>query len=137
MDRRGESTGDNLLTNYVMYFLFLAVFLVITLNYIFGLQHGISLKEDFYVKELARIINEAEPTQEVRLDVQDVSDLAIKEKQPLSDIFTFDNVNHKVHVKLSSRTGRSYSYFNDVIIVNPEIENGVLHFIITKETHVP
>lgn len=138
MNRRGESgesTGDNPLTNIVMYIVFLALVLSIILPYSFGLQRGLSLKEDFYVKEIARIINEAEPNQKVSLDVKDLSTLAIKEKQPLSDVFFFDNVNHKVSVRASSHTGKTYSYFNDVIIINPTLEDGTLQFTIGENLH--
>lgn len=124
MNRRGEEDGGDwfkLISDYFSYLIFFVVFFAITLGYIFYLQDGAGMKEDFYAKEIAYIINTGLPGQQAMLDITPVSSLMVKYKQPFSDVFVIDNVNHEVLVKLTPRSGVRYPFFNDVSVVDVNV----------------
>jgi hypothetical protein len=144
MNKRGESEGglaSNVLFDYVAYFLFFTVFFAIMLWYVFSFQEGIAIKEDFYAKEIARMIDAGQPGDNVWIDVTPVSSLLVKHKQPLSQAFIIDNVNHQVVVSLTPKSGVSYPFFTDFAAVNVTLavlsgnaDSNRLHFQL-EESH--
>ena len=116
MNIRGE--GGELLQWNIAFFIIEAIFFVIMMVWIGWFNDGIGITEDLYAKEIVHIINEADPGQTVAFDVTGLVKIADKENVGRSDIFTIDNVNNVITVKLSRKTGTSFKFFNDVDVVN-------------------
>jgi len=119
INKRG-SAGDNSLVGNVMY---LIVFLLIaapTFIFINAQKDGAATWEDFYAKEIARIINSAEPGTEVFLDVTKAAEIT---GTSIEEVFSFDNLNNEVIVSLRARGGTAFSFFNDVDVVDLKIED--------------
>ena len=121
MNRKGEEEfGGNILLETIFYVILFLVFFLFTLYRVLGYENGAALVEDFYAKEIARMINSAEYETKVCIDVTEASKIAVKRGQSLSDAFNFDNVNNEVIVSLRPSSGTAYGFFNDVDIVNKE-----------------
>jgi len=122
MNKRGEG-GELLRWNIAFIVIEVAVFAIMFV-WIVGFQDGVAVKEDFYAKELTRLINSATPREisslkvkSVSLDVTDAVKLADEKRVGRSDIFTFNNVQNTVSVKLSRRSGTSFKFFNEVDVI--------------------
>ncbi|MCH7567873.1 MAG: hypothetical protein IIA87_00455 [Nanoarchaeota archaeon] len=124
MNKRGESAGDNILFNNLIYMILFILFFLGMFYYVLGFQNGAALLEDFYAKEISRMINAAElgTETEVSLDVTKATEIAFKKGVRRSDIFNFDNVNNKVIVSLRLNGGTSFNFFNDVDVVDWDIK---------------
>jgi hypothetical protein len=123
MNRRGESEfgGDILLNNVIFIILFL-VFFGLMFYYVLGYQDGAVLWEDIYAKEIARVVNVAEPGSEVCLDVTKSTEIALGRGQSYSNIFNFDNVENRVVVSLRPSGGTSFPFFNNVDLINKDLK---------------
>lgn len=137
MNKHGDAAGDNLLTWYVAYFILLLVFFIGAIYYVMGLQDGAALWEDVYAKEIVRVIEKAQPVEEVSLDVHSLTELALKRGKAFSEIVHFDNAGHTVTVSVGTDKGVSYSYFNDVKIIDDHIDfpaegKNMLRFVVVR-----
>jgi len=119
MDKK--AVGIDFLGWNFIYILLEIIFFMLMLYWVVGFQDGAALWEDFYAKEITRLVNTAEPGDEVSLDVSPVTKIAFSNGVPKSDIFNFNNVNNFVTVKLTPRGGTSFSFFRDVDVVNWDI----------------
>ena len=92
--------------------------------------------QDYYAKELVRIIDSSKPGDNVSMDVQKGTEIAKTSGLDLLNdkLFDFNSMNHEVCVKLGKGSPTCYSYFNDVTILTSAqpIEFGMptntLHF---------
>ena len=117
MNKKAESFGDLLFDN-VIYLILLVMFIIGFMYYIYARADGAETWGDYYAKEIVKVINFAEPGDEVWLDVHKGSEIAVKKKvKSLSEMFTIDNVQNKVCVKLGLGRRTCYSYFNEVDII--------------------
>ncbi len=139
MNRRGAG-ADNIAAWYVAYFVLLVLFFVGALYYVTWLQDGAALWEDVYAKEIVRVIERAQPQEEVTLDVQVLTELALAHGGDLKKVVTFDNVLRTVTVSTRPGLGTTYGYFNDVQIIDDRVETpgaagkNVLRFVVTKRS---
>lgn len=115
MNKKGNA-GDNLLLWYVAYIILGVIFFSMTYYWVYSYSGGAALMEDFYAKEIVRVLNDAAPGQEVYLDVSPATKIAFKNGLKEQNIFFFDNVKHSVGVSLTPKSGTVYPYFNDVIV---------------------
>lgn len=123
----------------VVYMMLTIIFLVGMYLFIRMQMNGASIWSDYYAKELTRIINSAEPNQTIIFDIQKATEVAARNNIPpnkFNEIFSFDNPNNEVCVKLSLGAKTCYKYFNDVDIIFKELKLGepgnTLVFEITK-----
>lgn len=117
MNKKAE-IGDVLIDN-VIHLIFLALFFIGMVWFVASYQNGAAIWEDYYAKEIVKVINFAEPRDEVWLDVHNATEIAKKNKlASFSEIFQLDNVKNEVCVKLNKGKKTCYSYFNDVDVVN-------------------
>jgi len=134
MNKKGESViWDN-----VIYILLAVGFFAVMWVYLWSQANSASLWEDYYSKELSKIINLANPGDKITIDAQEAVEIAKSNELPsFSKIFTFDNINQKVCVKLSLGRQTCYSYFNNVIVTDIQLklrpENNVLEFTISEK----
>lgn len=140
MNSRGDAAGDNVLTWYVAYFVLLVLFFAGSLYYVTWLQDGAALWEDMYAKEIVRVIERAQPQEEVTLDIHVLTEIALAHGGSMKDIVRFDNELHRVIVSTRPGLGTSYAYFNDVSVIDDRIETpgaqgkNVLRFVVTERS---
>ena len=116
-----KAVGIDFLGWNFIYIVLEIIFFMLMLYWVVGFQDGAALWEDFYAKEITRLINTAEPGQEVSLDVSPATRIAFSNGVGKSDLFNFNNVNNFVTVKLTPRGGSSFSFFNDIDIVDWDV----------------
>jgi len=119
MNRKG--VGE-ILTNNLIYIILFLVFFMLMFYFVVGFQDGASVWEEFYAKEIVKVINEAEPGTEIYLDVTGLTKIAFKNGKSRNEIIYFNNVQNQVIVSLTSKSGTSFNFFNDVDLIEPEIE---------------
>ena len=135
MNKRGD-ISESPIVNNLFYFIFFLLFFVLVIGFGSSQRDGAAAWEDFYAKEIVRIIDGSQPGSEVFLDVTKGVDIALKRDKDPEKIVNFDNVNNRVIVSLKSNSGTSFSYFNDVDVVNWNITLGsnadILYFKIVE-----
>tara|TARA_Y100000034_G_C6753031_1_gene334902 strand:- start:372 stop:800 length:429 start_codon:yes stop_codon:yes gene_type:complete len=114
MNRKGQSLGG-ILTSNVIYLVFAVLFFFILLWFVLSQQGGAAVWEDFYAKEISKMINLAEPGDEITLDVHGATEIAQdNEVRSFSEMFVIDNSENEICVKLSKGRRSCYNYVNDV-----------------------
>ena len=68
--------------------------------------------EEKYAKEIALILDSAEPGMIISLNMEDAIKIANKENRNLNDVVSVEN--NVVTVQLREKGGYSYSFFNDI-----------------------
>ena len=127
INKRGD-VGDNLLELNVVYLILFLFFLAPTLIFVNSQREGAALLEDFYAKEIARIIDISKPETEAHIDV--TKGIEIAKKRGLKEgkeAFNFNNVNNEVVVKLRQQGGTALKFFNNVDVINWEIKETKLN----------
>jgi len=106
-----QKRGTILLENVIFIILNL-VFLTILILFLFRQGSGAIVLEQSYAKNIALLIDSAKPIMEMKLNMEDVMDLAEKNGVNRDEIVKI-NAN-VVTVKLTQKGGYKYSFFNDV-----------------------
>lgn len=122
MNKRALS---EVLWNNVLYLIILIFFIIGIFMFISDQWNGAAIREDYYAKEIVRIINLAEPGDVVTLNVQKATEIGKKNNVDFNDMFRIDNEHKEICVRLSSSRRTCYSYFNDVSIDKSEVRLGV------------
>jgi hypothetical protein len=130
--------GDSILFDNAIYIILLVLFVAGMSIFIYSNNNGGAVLEDYYSKEVSKIVDFSNGNQEVLLDVHSATESAIDNGiRSLGEVFVFDNENKRVGVKLSPGGRTYYSYFSDFSIVECKIRIGVpgnvLFFKITDE----
>ena len=119
MNKKG--VGE-ILTNNIMYLILFLVFFMLMFYFVLGFQDGSSVMEEFYAKEISKIVNGAEPNTEIYLDVTKLTEIAFGKGKSKNEIIRFDNVKNEIVVSVTPNSGAAFNYFNDVDIINSRIE---------------
>lgn len=103
----------NILTQNIIFIVLNLVFLSILIIFLFSKMGNAALLEEKYAKQIALILDSAEPGMVISLNMEDAIKIAKKENRNLSDevISLKDNI---VTVKLREKGSYSYSFFNDL-----------------------
>lgn len=132
----------------IVYLLILIIFLVGMMAFARSKANGASVWEDYYAKEISKVIDLSQPGDNFVLDVQKATEIAKKNNiANFEMIFSFDNFKNEVCVQLSLGRASCYNYFNAVnVAITPpgnkwiylaEPVNGAsvnrLHFSILKK----
>ena len=96
------------------------------MDFIFGQRQGASVWSEYYVKEIIKAIDLAEPGDEIWIDVQEAVVIALRGEVDRGKIFSVDNLKNDVCVKLSKGRKTCFSYFNKVDVVILAIEFSIL-----------
>jgi len=137
-----KATEGELIFDYIIFITVLVLFTAGMFAVINNYKNGAAVWEDFYAKEVVKVINNAKAGDEIFLDVHKATEIAKKNEQSFSSIFLFNNLNNEVCVKIGEKRS-CYSYFNDVDIIPLGIELAVpdkisgkyvnvLHFNVTE-----
>ncbi len=138
MNTRGGA-GSNLGMWYFAYIVLGVLFFSLTFFWVSSYARGAALYEDFFAKEIVRVINAGTPGQEVYMDMTEATTIGFKNGLAPADIVRFNNELHTVTVRLSQRSSTSYAYFNRVSIrgdsgieiLSGNADTNRLHFFIT------
>src|SRR3989344_2704648 len=110
-----DKKGTNVLLDNVVYVILAIIFFSMILYFLRNQWFQASFYENYYSKEISKVVNLAKPGDEIVLDVQKATEIAQKQSlRSFSEIFQFDNVNNEICVKLSAGRKKCYTYFNDV-----------------------
>jgi hypothetical protein len=126
----------NLTANEVAYVILLALAVVLTFMVIWKYTGNAGTWQEYYAKEIVRVIDASKPGDNIGLDVQKGTEVAKRNGVDLlkGNMFNFDSKNQEVCVLLSKGSATCYSYFNYVTIVSDSqpiefgVPNNVLHF---------
>lgn len=108
-DKRG-----NIITENLIFIILNMVFLIMITLFLFSKVGASAVLEEKYSKQIALIIDSAEPGMVINLNMEDAIKKAEKErgKENMDDIVRInDNI---VNIKIGEGNGYSYSFFNDV-----------------------
>jgi hypothetical protein len=107
MNKRGAILVEN-----IVFIVLNLIFLTILVMFLMRQGGGAVVMEQGYAKEIALMIDAAQPGMEIHFDMEDAKELAKKNGfEPDEIVKKQDNI---ITVKLSKDSGYSYSFFNDV-----------------------
>ena len=110
--RRLVNKKGNILTQNIIFIILNLVFLSILIIFLFSKMGNAAVLEEKYAKQIALILDSAEPGMIISLNMEDAIKIANKEKRDLEDIISVqDNI---VTVQLREKGYYSYSFFNDI-----------------------
>lgn len=101
----------------IMHIIIFIMFFLVMFWFVNSYSNGAAFWEDFYAKEIVRMINGAEVGMEFKIDVTPLAVAAFKLNKPIKDTISVDNVNNKVVVSSRLGTGTSFGFFNDVDVI--------------------
>ena len=104
--------GSDLLQQYVIFILLNLVFLVILLTFLYSRGNGAIVLEESYSKNIALLIDASTPVMEMKINMDKAFDLADSKGISRDEIVKIEN--NSVIVKLTSDSGYTYNFFNDV-----------------------
>jgi hypothetical protein len=120
-----DKRGMEILTETVIFIILNLVFLGIMIAFIFLKTSPTGLVEQDTAKQLALLIDAAEPGAEIILDAEEIVEIA--KKNGISEDEAVKIVDNRVSVKLSEKSGYEYSFFNDVsVVANVDFSNNIL-----------
>ena len=130
--------GSNTIWDNAIYVILAIIFFSMVLYFLRNHMFQASFYENYYSKEISKVVNLAKPGDEITLDIQKATEIAQKQSlRSNSEIFQFDNVNNEICVKLSAGRKKCYVYFNDVDVMNVELRladpENVLYLNITEK----
>lgn len=105
-----------ILVGNIVFIILNLIFLTMLVLFIARQGGGAILLEQSYAKQIALIIDSAKPGMQIYLNMEDALEIARKKlgEEHLNEIIKIkDNI---VTVKLSDKSGYSYSFFNDIEI---------------------
>lgn len=108
-------SGQILLENVIFIILNLA-YLTILVLFLFRQGSGAIVLEQSYAKNIALLIDSSKPITEMKMNMEDAIDLAVKNGVSREEIVKINN--NIVTVKLSTKGGYSYSFFNHVDVTS-------------------
>ncbi len=121
MNKRAENDET---FEVVIYTILLVIFVVPLTIFVYQNMNGASVWEDFYAKEIARVVNLAEIGDEFTLDVHKATEIGRKNEVPFSEMFNFRNEKNEICIRLS-RGRTCYDYFRDVDIADISLDLGI------------
>lgn len=116
--------ADDVMMNNAIYIIL--VIIAFTLTYFIISSHvsSAAVWAEFYSKELTKVVNLAEPGDQITLDVHKATQIAVNKEVPFNEIFSIDNQAKKICVKLAKGRQTCYNFFNDVNLTITS-QNGV------------
>ncbi len=126
MNRKAETdVSSDLLTKEVIFIILTAGFIIGMFFVIENKTDGAFLLEEYYSKEISRIINAASPGDVIEIQVHDATIIAQKNELNFNEAFNFHNSENEICVRLTRARQTCYYYFNDVSVQNSEIKFGL------------
>lgn len=117
-----DKRGIDLLAENIVYILLVVLVLAPMFLGVTLVGRQVTLYEQVYAKQIALIINKAEPGMEIEYTNFRMFKLAADNEAP-SEIVSIDNLAKVVTVRLSSGNGYHYEFFNEVDVAWKIIHN--------------
>lgn len=141
MNKKGDK--NDIVMSTVIYLVLLLMFVIPLSMFVFGQVNGAGIWQDFYAKEISRVVNLADVGDEIVLDVHKGSVIGIENGvESFSDMFRFNSKDKEICVRFSNSKRTCYGYFNDVSISNAGLvlagdesgEKNVLKFSVVERS---
>lgn len=123
MNRKAE-TEETTRSNLFYLIPAIAIFLSL-LFFLRGQMNGAAHWGEYYAKGVSLLIESSSPGDEIRLDIDTATKIAKSNGVPFQDVFSFDNQENRVCVKLEAGQRTCYNYFNNVNVVSQDLQLGV------------
>lgn len=111
----------NLLDWNFAYLIIFLLFFVSLFFFVNSNKDNAAYWEDYYAKEIALVIDRANPGENYEIDVTKAINIASRNKNA-DRIFDFDNVKKEVIVNLGEGYGTRYRFLNDVTVSDWNVE---------------
>ena len=132
---RKTGKRGNILTENIIFIVLNLAFIAILLLFLFSRTESESVLEEKYAKQIALLIDAAEPGMRIHLEMEDAIEKAAKNEVNPSEIVTING--NVVTIKLSEKGNNpksSYSFFNDVgVNANFDILNKKEYYFVISE----
>ncbi|MBA7594195.1 hypothetical protein ES703_01134 [subsurface metagenome] len=112
--RRMINKKGNILTQNIIFIILNLIFLSILVVFLFSKMGSAAVLEEKYAKQIALILDSAEPGMIINLNMEDAIKIANKENRALNNIISIQS--NVVKVQLREKGDYSYSFFNDIVI---------------------
>ena len=107
-----NSNKGNILTENIIFIVLNLIFFAILIIFLFSKTGSGAVLEEKYAKQIALIIDSAEPEMIINLNMEDAIKIAQKENRNLNNVVSIqDNV---VKVQLGEKEGYGYSFFSNI-----------------------
>lgn len=110
--RRLINKKGNILTQNIIFIILNLIFLSILVVFLFSKMGSAAVLEEKYAKQIALILDSAEPGMIINLNMEDAIKIANKENRALNNIISIQS--NVVKVQLREKGDYSYSFFNDI-----------------------
>jgi hypothetical protein len=110
-----KKKGEILVENLVFIILNLA-FVVIIVLFLLKQGSGASVLENTYSKQIALLLDTAKPGMLFKINLEELKKVADKKGVNFKDVVKIDK--NVVKVKLTEKSGQSYSFFNNISVVS-------------------
>jgi hypothetical protein len=111
MVKRKTKRGEILVKN-IIFILLNLMFLAIMVAFLIKQSSGAVFLEESYSKQIALMIDAASPGTIIKFNMEKAMKVVEQENFPFKDVVRVEN--NFVIVQLSEKTGREYSFFNDL-----------------------
>ena len=129
MIKRRNKKG-NILTENIIFIVLNLIFLSILILFLFSKAGDSAVLEEKYAKQIALIIDSAEPLMKIEINMEDAIAKAVGEKYS-GKIVTIDG--NVVTVKLKEKGGYSYSFFNEVDVEAFQLDDAKYRLTINEK----
>lgn len=109
--------GTDILNSTLIFLLLNVVFFAIMFGFVARAGSGATIIEQTYAKQIALIIDQAKPGTNIDINIEEVYEMADKNKFSRQNVIKIDNEENKVYVQVSEERGYSYNFFNSADIV--------------------
>jgi nitrous oxide reductase accessory protein NosL len=123
---RNKKGAESVSWGNIIPLILLVLYIVIFGYFIYSQMNGAAVWEEYYAKELVKVVNLAEPGDEFWIDVHDATKVAKSNRVgSFSETFQFKKEKKEVCVKLNSAGKQSgYNFMNDVDVVDYKLNLG-------------
>lgn len=108
-----DKRADSPIYGTVIFIILNLMFFVILIAFIYKSSTGALIYEQAYAKNIALLIDKAEPEMEISIDMTKAVNAAEKNNWEKEKIVKIDKIKNKVIVKLDSKEGYAFHYFSD------------------------
>lgn len=132
MKKRGTILVEN-----IVFIILNLLFLSLLVLFLIKQGSGAIVLEQTYSKQISMLVDSAKPVMVIKLDMSKASKLAEDNNIDFNDSVKI--TGNEVRVKLSEKSGYSYSFFNDVHVSSYAVKDGkgkytgLYVFIVTKK----
>ena len=138
MNNKGEAeSGTNALWDNALYFILVGLFVVLMFAFVQQQRSGGVIWEDYYAKELVKVIDASQAGDTVSLNVQPALRVAKHNKfTDYNRIFNFNSKDNQVCVQLSSGIRSTCFYYHTAVAVTDiNLKFNILFLLISLLLH--